>query len=217
MKESQNIEWKESWRDEYLKWICGFANAQGGKIYIGMNDAGKVTGLKNSKLLLEELPNKITTNLGIISDVNLFAKGDKDYIEIIVSKSNMPISYRGVYYYRSGSTKQELKGAALQEFLLKKLGLTWDDTLSERATFDDIDAEAVMYFQKMAVSNHRMSEESVTDDIYTVLDNLNLIGENGKLKIAAVLLFGKNPGRYVPSCDFRIGRFIKDNTDLVFK
>lgn len=30
MAESQNIEWKESWRDEYLKWICGFANAQGG-------------------------------------------------------------------------------------------------------------------------------------------------------------------------------------------
>ena len=28
--ESQNIEFKESWRDEYLKWICGFANAQGG-------------------------------------------------------------------------------------------------------------------------------------------------------------------------------------------
>ena len=29
MKESQNIEWKETWNDEYLKWICGFANAQG--------------------------------------------------------------------------------------------------------------------------------------------------------------------------------------------
>ncbi len=24
MKESQSIEWKETWRDEYLKWICGF-------------------------------------------------------------------------------------------------------------------------------------------------------------------------------------------------
>lgn len=35
MAENQNIEWKQSWRDEYLKWICGFANAQGGKIYIG--------------------------------------------------------------------------------------------------------------------------------------------------------------------------------------
>ena len=41
MNENQNIEWKESWRDEYLKWICGFANATGGKIYIGMNDSGK--------------------------------------------------------------------------------------------------------------------------------------------------------------------------------
>lgn len=29
--ENQNIEYKESWRDEYLKWICGFANAQGDK------------------------------------------------------------------------------------------------------------------------------------------------------------------------------------------
>ena len=28
--ENQDIEFKESWRDEYLKWICGFANAKGG-------------------------------------------------------------------------------------------------------------------------------------------------------------------------------------------
>lgn len=34
--ETQNIEYKESWRDEYLKWICGFANAQGGTLYIGI-------------------------------------------------------------------------------------------------------------------------------------------------------------------------------------
>ena len=27
MSESQNIKYKEFWRDEYLKWICGFANA----------------------------------------------------------------------------------------------------------------------------------------------------------------------------------------------
>ncbi len=33
MAESQNVEWKESLRDEYLKWICGFANAQGGNLY----------------------------------------------------------------------------------------------------------------------------------------------------------------------------------------
>ncbi len=36
--ESQNIEYKESWNDKYLQWICGFANAQGGRVYIGVND-----------------------------------------------------------------------------------------------------------------------------------------------------------------------------------
>ena len=47
--ESQNIEYKESWRDEYLKWICGFANAQGGSIFIGVNDKKEVVGVENSK------------------------------------------------------------------------------------------------------------------------------------------------------------------------
>lgn len=23
MSENQNVEWKENWRDEYLKWVCG--------------------------------------------------------------------------------------------------------------------------------------------------------------------------------------------------
>ena len=74
MVESQNIEWKESWRDDYLKWICGFANAQGGRIYIGVDDTGKVVGVQNGKRLLEEIPNKIQTNLGLITDVNLLSK-----------------------------------------------------------------------------------------------------------------------------------------------
>ena len=40
MPESQNTEWKSKWKDEYLEWICGYANAQGGKIYIGCDDEG---------------------------------------------------------------------------------------------------------------------------------------------------------------------------------
>ncbi|WP_296322085.1 helix-turn-helix domain-containing protein, partial [uncultured Treponema sp.] len=38
--ESQNIEYKKTWRDEYLKWICAFANTEGGKLYIGIDDNG---------------------------------------------------------------------------------------------------------------------------------------------------------------------------------
>ena len=71
MSKSQNIEWKESWCDEYLKQICGFANAQGGKIYIGMNDDGKGVGVEESKKLLEDISNKKVNSLGIVADVNL--------------------------------------------------------------------------------------------------------------------------------------------------
>ena len=43
LKEDQNVEWKKSWQDDYLKWICGFANAQGGRLVLGKDDAGKLT------------------------------------------------------------------------------------------------------------------------------------------------------------------------------
>lgn len=54
-EESQDIEYKESWKDEYLKWICGFANAHGGRIFIGINDEKEVVGIKNSKQLMEDI------------------------------------------------------------------------------------------------------------------------------------------------------------------
>ena len=101
-EESQDIEYKESWKDEYLKWICGFANAHGGRIFIGINDEKEVVGIKNSKQLMEDIPNKIVTTLGIVSDVNLHHQGCLDYIEICVESSNIPISYKGIYHYRSG-------------------------------------------------------------------------------------------------------------------
>ena len=122
MKECQNIEWKETWSDEYLKWICGFANAQGGKLYIGVDDSEKVVGVANAKRLLEDIPNKIVTTLGIVPQVNLISENGLDYLEIVVSPSNIPIAYHGAYYVRSGSTKQELKGAALQSFFSGRWG-----------------------------------------------------------------------------------------------
>ena len=57
MPEKQNVEWKAIWKDEYLQWICGFANAQGGTLYIGKDDNGNPIGLNNAKKLLEDLPN----------------------------------------------------------------------------------------------------------------------------------------------------------------
>lgn len=217
MSESQNIEYKESWRDEYLKWIRGFANAQGGRIYIGIDDNQQVVGVADTKRLMEDIPNKIVNYLDIVADVNLLHKEDKDYIEIAVQPCNLPIAYHGIYHYRSGSTKQELKGAALQQFLLRKMGHSWDDIENERATLDDIDRQAIDFFLRKAVDAGRMPVDSLNETTEKVLSNLNLIGGEGKLRNAALLLFGKNPAKFFTSVQFRIGRFGRDEADLMFQ
>ena len=55
---------EESWHDEYLKWICGFANAEGGVLVIGRNDKGAVVGVPHARKLLEDMPNKSGTSWG---------------------------------------------------------------------------------------------------------------------------------------------------------
>ena len=216
MAENQNIEYKESWRDEYLKWICGFANAQGGRIYIGIADNQQVVGVSNSHRLLEDIPNKIVTTLGIVCDVNLLEREGKDVIEIVVEPSNMPIAYKGEYHIRSGATKQQLRGVALQQFILKKMGLSWDNVAMEKATIDDIDRGAIEYFLRNAIAANRMPKDSLHDTTQEVLSNLDLMTDDGYVKNAGILLFGKRPEKYIPSVEFKIGRFGSSENDLWF-
>ena len=215
MPEQQNIEYKSSWHDDYLDWICGFANAQGGKIYIGKDDNGNVVGIDDYKDLMEKIPNKIKNNLGITAEVNLLQEDGKYFIEIIVQPYSVPISLRGRYYYRSGSVKQELTGAALNEFLLKRAGHTWDDVIETRATFDDIDEGTIKKYLRKAEEAGRLPDVDGLS-IPELLGKLRLT-ENGQLKRAAIVLFGKDPGRFYPSTFVKIGKFEDDDFTIRFQ
>jgi len=214
MAESQNVEYKSNWRDDYLKWICGFANANGGRLFIGINDKGNVIGIENYSELLEHLPNKFRDILGVYADVNLHNESGKHFLEIIVPRYDIPIALRGTYYFRSGSTLQELKGHALNEFILKRTGKTWDDIPEQRASLADIDESSIKHFLKDARTVKRISVE---DDLslHNLLEKLRLI-ENGHLKRAAIILFGRDPGRFYPNLAVKIGKFGITDVDLKF-
>ena len=143
MSEKQNIEYKKNWHESYLKWICGFANAKGGKLYIGIDDNENILGINNYQELMEQLPNKFRDILGIYAEINLHVEKEKHYLEIIVPRYDVPISLRGKYYIRTGSTLQELTGPSLNEFILKRTGKTWDDIPEQRATIYDIDKQSI--------------------------------------------------------------------------
>lgn len=214
-KECQNVEYKRSWQDEYLKWVCGFANAQGAVMYFGVDDDHEVVGLKQTEKLLEDIPNKIVNAMGIVVDVNLREQDGLEYIEAVIEPSNVPISYKGKYYYRSGSTMQELTGPALQQFILKKMGRSWDDITNDHATIDDLDRSAIDFFLRKGIKAGRISEDEANAPTESVLENLNLINEEGKLKNAALLLFAKKPQRYFTCVEFKIGRFRRNEADLI--
>lgn len=199
-----------------MKWVSGFANAKGGSIFIGKSDNGTITGISNYKKLMEDLPNKISSKLGVLCDVNLHEKGALHYIEIVTRPYNIAISFNGKYYRRSGSTNQELKGSDLNEFLLKKSGRTWDDVIEPNATLEDIDEDSVKIFVADAISNERLPEIGSKTDVPTILENLRLL-ENGKLKRAALLLFGKDPKKFFVSAFIKIGMFGASDTDLKFQ
>ena len=217
MNENQNIEWKESWRDDYLKWICGFANAAGGKIYIGMNDSGQVVGVADAKKLLEDIPNKVRDVLGIIVDVNLLDKDGLEYVEIDVPPYSNPINYKGQYHYRSGSTKQELKGAALNRFILQRTGRHWDEFPIERAKIEELSESALNRFRKEAARSGRVDEGVLKDKTEHLLHDLRLIDEDGHLNRAALLLFHPDPERFVFGAYIKIGFFRDDKGNLEFQ
>lgn len=214
--ENQNTEYKRIWKDEYLKWVCGFANANGGKIYIGINDDMSVFGVSRLHQQLEDIPNKIVTNLGIVPEINHITKDNKAVIEIIIEPCNIPISYRGAYYYRCGATKQELRGVALHQFLLKKTGINWEDIPCHGATMNDIDPDAVIYFLKKSVQAQRMQPEAMETTTKEVLDNFGLLTDETPTH-AAILLFGKNPQRFFVTSAFKIGRFGTNDHDLLYQ
>lgn len=216
-KESQNTEFKANWHDEYLKHICAFANTRGGSLFIGVGDDGTPVKIKDTKKLLEDIPNKAINYLGIIVDVHLLEENGKEYLEIVIPQSSVPISYKGVYYVKSGSTKQELKGAELQHFILKKMGRTFDELPVEGAGLDDIDENTIRKFLRKAIKANRLSPDAETDDLHNIISNLKLITESGKLKNAAILLFGKDPLRFFSSVTFKIGRFGDSDHDLRFQ
>lgn len=215
MPESQNTEYKSIWKDEYLKWICGFANARGGTIFIGKDDNGSVVGVNNAKKLLEDLPNKITTVLGIVAEVNLHETEQGDYIEIVVEPQPNPVSCKGEYHYRSGSTKQELKGAALDKFLLCKQGKHWDSVPVPHVTVTDLKQETFDFFRKKGVKSNRLSEDVLTDSNELLLNNLKLT-DGDYLKRAAVLLFHPDPEKFVTNAYIKIG-FFESDSDLRFQ
>jgi ATP-dependent DNA helicase RecG len=165
---------------------------------------------------LEGLANDIAQNTvpKLVSAITTVQVADQTVILVEVDENpTKPVSAYGRAYRRSGRTNQVLAASEIAELYFTSRGVTWDETVRTDATLDDIDAEKVRKFLSRARSE-RQWEIDVQTPIEPALRQLNLM-KNGQLTIAAILLFGKNPQRFLLQARMRCARF-KGNDEVEF-
>lgn len=100
--------------------------------------------------------------------------------------------------------------------MLDRVGKRWEDLPVKNATFDDLSEEAFKVFKEKAVKSSRLKPEDVEIDNETLLKNLGLY--DGKyLNKAGILLFGKNPNKWIVGSYIKIGFFEDNDADLRYQ
>jgi ATP-dependent DNA helicase RecG len=127
--ENQNLEWKESWHDDYMKTLCAFANAAGGTLIIGQDDSGKVVGVTNTIKLLEDLPNKIKNAMAIVAKT--WDSMPVPYVKFSDFENDAFKAFRRKAIGSARLTAQDLE--ITDEMLLKNLRLVEGDYLKRAA------------------------------------------------------------------------------------
>lgn len=154
--------------------------------------------------------------LWALSSVSIFfEENGKEYIEIDVPSYPIGISCKGVYYYRSGSTRQILTGSALEAFLMRKRGATWDNLPLPAFSLNDIDDSIVERFKQWAAKKGRIDKSVLDEPKDVLMEKLHLM--NGTyLTNSAMLLFSKDPEKWQLGSYVKIG-FFETDADLLYQ
>ena len=211
--EGERIEYKRSLGEikEILETIVAFANTNGGWIVVGVDDDGRVVGVKIGKGTLENLVNTIiqSTDPPIYPSISIEEKDQRKVIIITVpAGEDKPYFYKGRAYVRVGRINKSISRSELEAMFARKfyIARSYDSTLVE-ASLNEIDEKLIKQFIMEAKDKRRL--DITYTNISDVLMRLGLL-INGKITLAGVLLFGKSPQRHFPYAIIRAGRFKGD-------
>lgn len=183
--ESETIELKEIYTPDLKKEVVAFANTDGGTIYIGVQDNGKIIGLDNADFVMQQIPNairdSIRPDISMFTNIELVQKGDKNIIRLTVNQgtkkpyylSDKGIKSSGVYV-RSGTASAPASEKAIRTMIKMTDGDSFENnrSLIQELTFTSLNKEMVLRqleFSKVQMKNLGILTQ---DDIYT---NLGLL------------------------------------------
>jgi ATP-dependent DNA helicase RecG len=196
LNENQHIEFKPGFNEDVIETLTAFANTQGGKVLVGVNDDGKP--VKNFTIGRESIQNwineiKTKTQPSIIPDAEIVAYKDSEIVEFAVQEFPVkPVACRGKYFKRVKNSNHQLSVSEISDIYLQSMQYSWDAYPAMNATVEDIDPDKVQKFIDKVNSAGRFSLDG---NPFVCLKKLKFISDN-TVTNAALLLFSKEEIAY---------------------
>ena len=208
--ESQTVEFKNSFQKEVIETIVAFANARGGKIFIGVSDTGEIVGVELNKESIQNWINQVKQNTSpsVIPNMEVVEIEEKQVVAIDVKEYPIkPVSYKNRYLLRRQNSNHVMSMEEIANEYLKTKNSSWDYYVDEGQNLNDISLEKVEQFIKKIELHFA---KKFYDTAMQVLQKYGLIVDD-KITFGAYLLFSKD---FNVISGVQAGRF-KTSTDII--
>ena len=191
------------------KAICGFANAEGGLVVLGVTDDGQIVGVReDAETARERLTSFLQTGCSSPVSAHLGLQQDSQtrvlWIDVARQRGFEPMRYGGRVWTRRERSTVEPSPMELQE-----LYNTFGYILTEERSIQDahathIDLEAFRSFLDRLGFDTKMDPQPSSDDDLRNRGVLTHVGGELRATLYGVLAFGRDPQRYAQTRNFRI-------------
>ena len=145
-QEDIKTEFKQSFTDDVIIALVAFANAKGGKVYVGMRDNGTVCGVSLGKEAQQTWLNEIKqkTEPSIIPDIDVIDVDGKQVVVLSVQEYPVkPVSTKGRYYVRQANSNHLMTAFEISNSILQTKNSSWDYYPCPGKSLSDIDIEKI--------------------------------------------------------------------------
>jgi ATP-dependent DNA helicase RecG len=216
--------------DELAKDCVAFANAQGGRLLIGIEDGETEppAGQKVPADLVEKIQKRVgelTVNVTVAVQINVAPSGG-EYLEVRVSRSHAPASTSdGQYYLRVSDESKPLVGEEIQRLLNERSAQPWETLITLRVSREQADPPKLAVFtsgirasDRVKASVKEKSDQELLGHYFLAdgpfLTNLGILcvgrrQDRGRLGTAPVIQFLKYDER-----GEKINKLVWDEHDL---
>ncbi|RLE45520.1 transcriptional regulator [Candidatus Woesearchaeota archaeon] len=198
--EGQFIEFKERIDKKITQELVGFANASGGRIFIGVTDKNEVKGVEITNELKSQIYD-LARNCDPSIPINLNSYDDVLIVDV-KEGDNKPYSCKDGFFMRFGANTQKMKRDEIIKLSIKSGKIRFDEQICEPFDWKDFDDDKFNTFLKLSKISNTIGKKEL-------LKNLKILTDKGMTN-AGVLFFAKEPYKYISNSKLRCVRFKGD-------